>query len=205
MCRAMADMAVAVFAKAPVAGYAKTRLAGLLGADGAADLQRRLIERTLATARAAGLGPVTLWCAPDAAHPLFQRMAAAHPIALRTQTGADLGERMHRAFEAASGPLLLIGTDCPALKPRHLRQCARLLAGGAEAALIPSEDGGYVLIGLRRPEPSLFRAMAWGSDTVMAETRQRLRAAGLSWAEPFTLWDLDEPGDYRRAQALGLV
>ena len=63
---------VAILAKAPIPGFAKTRLIPLLGADGAARLQERLLERALATAVEAKLGPVTLWCAPDAESPFFQ-------------------------------------------------------------------------------------------------------------------------------------
>jgi uncharacterized protein len=194
---------IAVFAKAPVAGYAKTRLAPLLGAEGAAALQAELIERTVATGLAAGLGPVSLWCAPGREHPLFARLAAAHGLALFDQQGPDLGARMAAAFEALTPPpLLLIGTDCPALTPEHLRDCAAALAKGDDAVFLPAEDGGYVLVGLKEPRPALFAGIAWGTVTVMAETRRRLRAAGLSWSEPAVLWDLDEPRDYDRYLAL---
>ena len=99
--RAMRDGAVAVLAKAPIPGYAKTRLIPLLGPEGAARLQGRLIERALATAVAAGIGPVTLWCAPDAEHPFFQRAPGARGVALAAQPDGDLGARMLAAFEAA--------------------------------------------------------------------------------------------------------
>ena len=56
---------VAILAKAPLAGFAKTRLIPHLGAEGAASLQRWLLQRTVTTALSAGIGPVTLWCAPD--------------------------------------------------------------------------------------------------------------------------------------------
>jgi rSAM/selenodomain-associated transferase 1 len=193
---------IAIFAKAPVPGYAKTRLAPVLGAKDAAALQAELIERTVATALAAGLGPVSLWCAPDRSHPAFARMAAAHGVRLYDQQGTDLGARMAAAFAALTPerPLLLIGSDCPALTPDHLRVCADALAGGDDAVFLPAEDGGYVLVGLKRPRPDLFAGIAWGRATVMEETRALLRAGRLRWSEPATLWDLDEPGDYRRFQ-----
>jgi uncharacterized protein len=193
---------IAIFARAPVAGYAKTRLAPLLGAEGAAALQAELIERTVATALASGLRPVSLWCAPDAGHALFARLAAAHGIRLFDQQGADLGARMAAAFEALTPPpLLLIGSDCPALTPEHLRDCAAALAAGDDAVFLPAEDGGYVLVGLKEPRPELFAGIAWGTERVMAETRARMRTAGLSWSEPAVLWDLDEPSDFARAAA----
>jgi uncharacterized protein len=90
---------IAVFAKAPVPGYAKTRLIPMIGADGAARLQARLIKQAVATALAAALGPVTLWCAPNRHHDLFDSLAAKHGVNLHDQTGSDLGARMLHAFE----------------------------------------------------------------------------------------------------------
>ena len=76
-------VAVAILAKAPLPGFAKTRLAAALGADGAAALQARFIARATETARAAGIGPVTLWAAPDEDHPAFQTLAALFGVAAR--------------------------------------------------------------------------------------------------------------------------
>ncbi len=193
---------IAVFAKAPVPGYAKTRLIPALGAEGAAALQGRFIARTVATALAAGLGPVTLWCAPDCADPAFTALRST--VALRRQAEADLGSRMAAAFEAAPAPLLLVGTDCPVLTADHLRSCAAALRDH-DAVFLPVEDGGYVLVGLRRPVPGIFTGMTWSTPTVMAETRARLRGLGLSWTEPATLWDVDEIDDLDRCRALGLL
>ena len=197
---------LAVFAKAPVPGYAKTRLIPLLGADGAARLAATLIERTLALAEAVRPRALTLWCAPSADHPHFRTLAAGRPgLRLGTQRGADLGARMHAAFvdELAHGPTLLIGCDCPPLAPAHLHAAARALLGDAttapaDAVFLPAEDGGYVLVGLHRPQPALFADLPWSTSALMAATRARLRAAGLRWCEPATLWDLDRPADYRR-------
>src|SRR5689334_14734736 len=134
------DPGIAVFAKAPVAGEVKTRLVPTLGADGAARLHERLVEHALETAIAARLGPVELWCAPDPAHPFFEGCAQRFGVALRRQRGADLGARMHDAFAATGAPLLLIGSDCPALTPADLRACAAAL-GTHDAVFVPAEDG----------------------------------------------------------------
>src|SRR5690349_15863670 len=99
---------VAIFARAPVAGAAKTRLIPRLSAPGAAALHARLVEHTLTQALAAELGEVTLWCAPDETHPFFGQCAARFGVRLRRQEGADLGARMQFAFEDAAGPLILI-------------------------------------------------------------------------------------------------
>jgi glycosyltransferase A (GT-A) superfamily protein (DUF2064 family) len=108
---------------------------------------------------------------------------------------------MHAAFSralAGAPAAIVIGSDCPALAPEHLRAAAAVLAGGEDAVLAPAEDGGYVLIGLAHPERSLFERIAWGGPTVLAETRARLAAAGLRWRELATLWDVDRPEDLDR-------
>lgn len=198
--------AIAVFAKAPIPGYAKTRLIPRLGPAGAADLQRRMIERALETALASGLGPVSLWCAPDARHDFFSELAARLGVELIEQRGGDLGERMLRAFEQLTpeGPLILVGTDCSVLLPSHLTACAARLARD-DAVFLPTADGGYALIGLRRPAPALFGDMPWSTSEVMSMTRERALASGLTFSEPASVWDIDTPADYERALALGLI
>ena len=80
-------IAIAVLAKAPLPGFAKTRLIPALGAEGAALLQARLVEHSVATACAARIGPVTLWGAPDESHPLFQAIGARLGVTLARQDG----------------------------------------------------------------------------------------------------------------------
>jgi uncharacterized protein len=198
---------IAVFAKTPIEGFAKTRLIPLLGAKRAAALQRELIQRTFEVVLLSNLGPVSAWCTPDCEHEAFTGPAAAHPIQLHIQSGDDLGARMLNAFEALTveGPLLIIGTDCPMLTPAHLVDCARALRKGADAVFLPTEDGGYALVGSEKPIPSLFGDMPWSTDEVMAETRSRARRLGLTIAEPAVLWDIDTPTDYNRALAAGLI
>lgn len=204
MCRARTKpVAAAVLAKAPIAGSAKTRLIPALDADGAAALQARFTAQAVATACAAAIGPVTLWATPDVSHPSFAALAQQHRLSLAQQPDGDLGERMHAAIIAAQGPTLVIGSDCPALTPQLLQIVANILRDGIDAALIPAEDGGYVLIGLRQPQPALFRDMIWSTDVVAAETRRRLARLGLSWREPGRLWDVDRPDDLARLQTIG--
>jgi len=198
------EAAIAVFAKAPVPGEVKTRLAGVLGADAAASLHAGLVRHALATAVHARLGPVSLWCMPDSTHSFFERCATEFGVRLETQQGADLGERMARAFERESAPLLVIGADCPALTTRHLADAAASLRD-ADAVLVPAEDGGYVLVGLARPVRGLFEEIPWGTAGVMARTRERLERARARWVELGPLWDVDRPDDYARLQREGLL
>jgi rSAM/selenodomain-associated transferase 1 len=196
-------VALAILAKAPTAGSVKTRLIPALGADGAAALHARLIERAVETACAAAIGPVTLWVTP-APHPCFTALASRFRIPLAAQPDGDLGARMLAACQAAAGPVIVIGSDCPALTPSHLRQAADLLRDGHDVVIIPAEDGGYVLIGSRHPQPELFAGMTWSTDQVMAQTRQRLAHGSLTWRELPPLWDVDRPEDLARLRAAGL-
>ena len=202
--RSAEGLGVAVFVRAPIAGAAKTRLIPALGAAGAARLQRRLAVHALTMAKRAAIGPVTLWAAPNVQHRFFRAMQRHCMVGLRGQAGADLGERMAAAFAAHTGPLLLIGSDCPALQSAHLVAAAQRLRGddGQDAVFIPAEDGGYVLVGLRQPQPGLFQGIEWGSGKVMAQTRQRLAGLGLRWAELPRLWDVDRPEDLARMATL---
>ncbi len=190
---------LAILAKAPLPGLAKTRLIPHLGAAGAAALQAWLLQRAVATAVTADIGPVSLWCAPDETHPAFQHCRAYGNIRLLPQPAGDLGARMHAAVAASRTPAgtLIIGTDCPALTPGLIRQVADALSRH-DAVLVPAEDGGYVLIALRRAEPRLFEAIDWSTDRVMAQTRLRLRELGLAWHETAALWDVDRPADFER-------
>jgi uncharacterized protein len=194
-------VSIAVLAKAPVPGFASTRLIPAIGAHGAAVLQERMTERTVATALEAGVGPVTLWGAPDAGHDSFLKMVVHRPITLRPQAQGDLGARMLAATSAAAGPVLVIGTDCPALTAVHLRGAARALRDeGADVVLIPAEDGGYVLIGTRAAYPQLFSGIPWSTPRVLPETRTRVIAQRLRLAELPPLWDVDTEKDLARME-----
>jgi rSAM/selenodomain-associated transferase 1 len=200
MSRANRDVAIAVLAKAPVPGLAKTRLIPALGADGAANLQERFISLTVETARK--VAGVTVWAEPDDTHPIFRQLAGR--VRLACQVPGDLGARMLAAAAAAGGPVLVIGTDCPALSVDHLRTAVDLLRQGIDVVINPAEDGGYVLIGMNEPDPCLFAGMVWSVPTVMAETRRRLARSGLSWREPARLWDVDVPEDLERMRIRNL-
>lgn len=159
-----------------------------------------LTERALAVAIAAGIGPVELWCSPDRSHPSFMALAQ-NGVVLREQGDGGLGERMHRALSQAvlAGEFaVLIGSDCPSLTPDDLRSAAQALHQGADVAFVPAEDGGYVLIAARTCSRRLFDDIAWGTDSVMAQTRSRLRELGQTWKELAPRWDIDRPEDYER-------
>ncbi|MCB1862214.1 MAG: TIGR04282 family arsenosugar biosynthesis glycosyltransferase [Gammaproteobacteria bacterium] len=195
---------ILIFAKAPEAGRVKTRLVPALGADSAADLYLNLLRSTIHWIQAAEIAPLICCCAPDTEHKVFQQFSHDYHIALETQVGEDLGERMANAASrqlAANRPVVLIGGDCPVLQTRHLLQALDWLKQGCDAVIGPAEDGGYVLLGLNRLAPDLFRGIAWGSAGVLDETRRRLQRLDWCWQELETLWDLDRPEDLHRFQA----
>ena len=193
--------AIIVFARAPQPGRAKTRLAPLLGDWGAARLHRRLARRTLQVARAARCGAVELHGAPRARQAFFLQCAREWKLGLQGQRGRDLGERMFRSIVGGlrrHRAVILVGTDCPALRASDLRRAARALAGGCDAVIAPAEDGGYPLIGLRRVSPRLFEDISWGGPEVFARTAERLERLGWRWRSLRTLWDVDRPADLTR-------
>lgn len=191
--------ALIVFAKAPVAGLAKTRLAPALGPEGAAALAERLLAHTLQQALAFPAQDLELCVSPTAEHPAFtQAMATARGrLQLTLQGEGDLGARMHRALARALGTharALLIGTDAPALDTGALAAAAQALVEH-DAVFVPALDGGYALVGLARPAPGLFDGMAWSTPQVLAESMRRAERLGLRVATLAPVADIDEPAD----------
>lgn len=190
-----------VFAKAPVPGLAKTRLIPALGAEGAARLQGVLIERTLQCCTEIAPHGVELWCAPAATHPFFAGCARRYGVRLQEQRGKDLGARMFAALQQTlrrGDAAVLLGTDAPTIGLDDLRGAAAALRAGVDAVLAPAFDGGYVLIGLNRLDPALFRGVDWGGPRVLQQTRERLRASGFRWRELRGHHDIDRPEDWHR-------
>lgn len=181
---------VALFAKYPRAGEVKTRLIPALGAAGAADLHRLLVERTLATIRASGL-PFVLYTSGAHAEEFAGWLGEQVPLC--EQGEGDLGARLARV----AAPAILLGADIPGLMPQHLRDAEAALEE-VPVVIGPAQDGGYYLIGYQEPVPFLFADMAWGVETVRAETTSRLAAHGLAWRELEMLADCDRPEDLAR-------
>lgn len=191
---------IIVFAKAPVAGRVKTRLIPALGAQGAAELARAMLARTLQAALDAGCGAVELCGEPHPDDPAWANTALPAGVERSAQGSGDLGQRMARAAQpglAAAERVLLIGTDCVEMDAALLANAARAL-DRSEAFMHPTHDGGYALLGLTRFDPALFAGIAWSTPRVAAQTRERI--ASLRWrlAEGATLHDVDEPADLAR-------
>ena len=189
---------VIVFAKAPVAGLAKTRLIPALGEQGAARLAASMLTHALDQALASGVGPVEL-CVTPAPHDSkwSGQLPRSGSLSLSDQGTGDLGERMARAARRAldeGQPVLLMGTDCPDLTAERIRSAATCLLT-SDAVLVPAFDGGYVLLGLNRFDDSLFSDIAWSTSSVAHATRARIEGLGWSLTAAQALHDIDEPDD----------
>ena len=199
--------ALVIFAKAPVAGLAKTRMIPALGPQGSAGLAQQLLLHAVQQAAQVPWDALELCVSPDTTHPAFaQAQHIAQQIGKDTRQGhlslsvqgdGDLGARMHRALVrglSRHSAVLLMGTDAPGLNATVLQQAAQALQTH-DAVFVPAHDGGYALVGLRQPVPELFEGMVWSTASVMAETRIRTHQAGLRWCELAPVHDMDEPTD----------
>lgn len=192
--------AVGIFARAPTPGKAKTRLIPLLGRDGAARFQAALLTDALrkVTARPAATPYLFLTGGSPAAD-----VAVRKRLVTLRQRGADLGERLERAFRLLlrrHGRAVVIGTDSPALRSATLRLALRELRV-CDAALGPCPDGGYYLIGLRTLVPGMFDGVRWGSALAFRDTLDNLAARGFSCSVLEPLEDIDRPADFKRLAA----
>lgn len=197
---------IAVFARAPVAGRVKTRLIAALGAEGAAQLYAAMLGDLLSRLRVVELAPPGLFVSENPSHESFITLCNKKEIYL--QEGEDLGQRMaHASASVLAAPevdsVVVIGSDCPALSTAQIGRALQALADGREVVLVPAEDGGYGLVGLRAPRPELFRGIDWGSERVLEQTLARARQCNLDVCLEEPIWDVDRVEDLLRLAALG--
>lgn len=191
------QVTLVIMAKAPLAGFAKTRLIPALGAEGAADLAAQMLARTLTAAQTSGVGRVELCAEPDPFSSEWRSVTFPEGLDYSAQGEGDLGERMARVSArilARGEAVMLMGTDCVQMSPALLRQATSALAE-SDAVLYPTRDGGYALLGLRRFTPAIFRDMPWSTERVFALTRERLHHLGWQLALGDCLDDVDQPDD----------
>ena len=195
-----------VFTRWPRPGEAKTRLIPALGAEGAAYLQRRMTHHVLRQGRELRRRRGTeMEVRFEGGTPSLMRQRFGGGIHYRRQPAGGLGERMSscmgRAFEEGCDRVVLVGSDCPRLSADHLAEAFGVV-GKRDLVLGPARDGGYYLVGLRRPAPSLFDGPQWGSADVLRKTLARARRLGLSHVCMETLRDVDRPADLTAADGL---
>jgi peroxiredoxin Q/BCP len=185
---------IVVFAKAPVAGRVKTRLAATCGEEWAAGLHQAFVADVLETALSVGV-PVELHT--DAETDAWSE----YPVLRRLQVAGDLGEKMLAVLRRAA-PVVLVGSDIPSVPAGHLRQ---LLTAKVDLVLGATRDGGFYGIGARHAPPgSLFEGVEWSSGRELEQTRRNAKRAGLSVSVGPGWFDVDTVDDLRRLLAAPL-
>ena len=195
------NVLIIVFARTPVLGQVKTRLATQLGEGAALDIYKRLLRHT---ARCLKDLSCEKWIAYTPAFPDKDPFAASC-ASKHLQIGQHLGDRIHHAFASAFAQgyqkVLLIGSDCLQLTTDHLiRACDALTR--VPCVFGPAKDGGYYLVGLRRPIPTLFQNIRWSTPTVLQESMRRLRVLQIPYRLLETLNDIDRPQDLPKSWRL---
>ena len=187
-----------IFVRAPRRGTVKTRLARTLGDDGALDAYRTLLSATCEALRE--LKPIELRFTPDDAAPELNEWL--HPDWTTAPQGSgNLGERLASAtqdhFHKGASSVVIIGSDCPDITAADIQNAHQALAT-TDVVLGPASDGGYWLIGLRRPTVGVFDNIAWSTETVLQQTLERAASLGLSVATLRQLDDIDTHKDWLR-------
>jgi len=196
-----------VFAKAPVPGKVKTRLLACMDADSACALHQQLIDACLSRTINKYAWQTQLW-GTDSASEFLKEVSASYDISLHEQHGDELGVRMANAVKTTLENnlyVVLIGTDCPELDAAYIETVVQKLQSGIDCVLGPAEDGGYVMLGLSMYDDSLFNDIEWGTERVLAVTRQRIKSLGWSCDEMPVLWDVDRPEDFERLQKFNKI
>lgn len=190
---------ILIFAKAPLAGFAKTRLIPVLGAEGAAALAQQMLLHTVQAALDSGVGTVELCVTPAIEDAAWCDIALPQELVITAQGTGDLGKRMARAAQRAikqGERVLLIGTDCVEMAAELLRAAARALNEN-DAVIHCTVDGGYALLGLCQFSEFLFCAMPWSTDAVASITLNRIGQLHWSVQVGAMLHDVDEPQDLK--------
>jgi uncharacterized protein len=188
-----------VFAKEPEPGRVKTRIARSLGEEEAARIYRRMGRHVIDRVRRGGYRTVICFD-PPARESAIHAWLGTEALEFVPQSRGDLGERMERAFEwgfERSDRVCAIGTDAPRLDGTLVESAFAHLAtpGGPDVVFGPAEDGGYYLLALRRPVPTLFRDIPWSTDQVLEKSLAAVDALGLRVELLQRLTDVDREED----------
>ena len=192
------DTLIIIFAKFPARGMAKTRLQPALGLEGASLIAKQLLLHSVEQALATGLS-VELCVSPAPTDLCWQTLGLPESLQWSAQANDDLGLRMLAASQQGLykfKQVVLIGTDCPSLTPIRIQEAVQQLEQ-SDTVMIPASDGGYVLLGFKQVDASLFSDIEWSTASVAAVTRQRIAALGWTLALLDPLHDIDEPADLK--------
>ncbi len=193
-----------VFTRYPEPGTTKTRLIPRLGAEGAADLQRKMTEHTLSQVkRLSTRRELAVEIRYQGGDKNLMQTWLGQDFEYRPQGSGDLGRRMKRSFQdairAGATEAVIIGTDIPELTNVIIRKAFDALKL-KNLVLGPAKDGGYYLIGLQKNSlskaiPDLFSGINWGAGDVLEKTIEIAKHSGLSFTLLDVLKDVDHPED----------
>ncbi len=192
------DTLIIIFAKFPARGMAKTRLQPALGLEGVSLIAKQLLLHSVEQALATGFS-VELCVSPAPNDLCWQTLGLPESLQWSSQADSDLGLRMLAASRQALNTfkqVVLIGTDCPSLTPLRIQDAVEQLEQ-SDTVMIPASDGGYVLLGFKQADVSLFSDIEWSTASVAAVTRQRIAALDWTLALLDPLHDIDEPADLK--------
>ena len=200
--------ALAVAAKAPQPGTVKTRLHSRLSADDATELYRCFLKDTLLLMDSVPQTEVVISYTPKGGERYFDgihsgKLGNLGNLRMLAQRGESFGDKLHHAFEELFGEgfdsVVIIDADSPTLPRDYLMEAFDELARPGERAVLgPAEDGGYYLIGLRRPHRRLFEQITWSSDRVLSETLDRAREIALNVSLLPMWYDVDDYPTFER-------
>ena len=197
---------VAILLKAPRPGQVKTRLASSIGAERATRVYRALVEHQLAQVPASWR--IAIHFAPADAEAEMRRWLeklSPRGTNFMPQPDGDLGVRlisaMDHGFASGADFVFFLGGDCPGITCSYLEEAEAALAK-TDMVIAGALDGGYVLLGLRKPMAAVFEAIPWSSDAVFAATLGQARAAGLSYQCLSPLEDIDDLESYERQRMI---
>jgi uncharacterized protein len=198
----MARRLVGIMAKAPVAGQAKTRLIPVLGAHGAARLQRQMLLDTieLTTAALEGTGSVSIVCPTAADRAVLQGLVPAEVGIVAHERGdlmSGLDYGLTNYLDQGYEQIVLLDGDSPTLPVQYVRSAFEQLTSDA-VVLGPTLDGGYYLIGACRPRPALFDWEQLDGATICQQTHARAEALGARVALLPPWYDVDTAEDLER-------
>ncbi|MBX2869351.1 MAG: TIGR04282 family arsenosugar biosynthesis glycosyltransferase [Acidiferrobacterales bacterium] len=182
-----------LFAKEPVAGQVKTRLASKLGHDDCAQLAEQMLRQSAEQVGEHWQGRWVLCVTPTVEAPLFRQMIDEHQCEIHLQRGQDLGDRLRHVLDAGvreAGACIVMGCDVPHISGDILRQAFEELTAGNNV-IGPAEDGGFYLLGLQDAVQNLFDHVAWGESKVMERVMENAACSDRKFVMLPTLRDID--------------
>jgi len=204
----MNDLLIIQFAKWPVLGNVKTRLARSIGDEKALEVHLELLNEVLDKLIAAKSGEIALWLneipSQQACMASIIQKTKKNDIALNVQQGDNLGDKMAEAILSSLekyNKVIIVGSDCPNITASILTEASEAL-DKTDLVIGPAEDGGYVLIGASCFETGIFTGVAWGQGAVLEKTILNSQALNYSFTLLAESWDVDEFADYKRWKAL---